>query len=255
MTIALYISAAYASSQTTLRLEGIDENVIVSEPLIPEQITFSSNITSFTIGGLFAQTDFKTNRFVYEGIQQVEAMKFAVDKFNNIRDTLPNITLKWAIENTRSSVPDSFGTALYLRERNIIAVVGPSFSDTAASVDNIFSIKKAPVMSPSATSVFLSGNFSLPTFLRTIPDDSLMARAIAGTCQLFGWTLVAALYSADTIGLSGQVALANALSRARIRSTCVNTIPPGSVTGAEAFGRCLSDSFATVIILWSKEYF
>lgn len=234
--------------------DPVQRNVIVSEPEMPSEIAFNSNITSFTLGGLFAQTQ-QDGRFSYEGIQQVEAMKFAIDKFNGQRETLPNITLRWAIENTRSSDSFVFGTALYLRERNVLAVVGPSLSTTVPGVESLFLPVGGTVMSPSATSVFLTGNATLPTFLRTIPDDNVIARAIAATCALFDWNLVATLYSTDAFGLSGQVALTNALSRARLRTTCVNTISVNSLSGAEAFARCLSNSFATVVILWSKKAF
>ena len=85
-------------------------------------------------------------------------------------------------------------------EPPVIGLVGPTYSSVSMPVATVAAVRKVPQVSCCATSFALSNKDSYPFFLRTVPPDSLQARAIWQWILHFDVALVACLYSAESYG-------------------------------------------------------
>ena len=81
-------------------------------------------------------------------------------------------------------------------------VVGPSTSQVAVPVSILMNVLDIPVISHAATSTELSNRQRFPTFARTIPADSHIARSMCDFFKASAFNVVAVLFVQDSYGLS-----------------------------------------------------
>lgn len=172
-------------------------------------------------------------------IQQVEAMVFAINLVNNDPELLPGVTLAFTIRDTCSNPSYALDqTFEYVQNQNVSCsdgssrvavsgVVGAHFSRVSIDVANLLHLYKVPQISYISTADLLSDKSRFDYFFRTVPPDSLQARAIADIIDLFGWTYVFAIYSDDSYGRGGIDALNKELEAMGV---CVAANIPLSIT-------------------------
>lgn len=195
------------------------------------------------LGGLFpvhaTRNDSSCAALQEFGIQQMEAMVFAVESVNSNPHLLPNTTLAFRIRDSCSNPTHALNQAFhYVQNSNgscemynnrvaVSGVVGPHFSRTSIDVANLLRLYKIPQISYISTADLLSDKSRFDYFFRTVPPDRLQARAIADIIARFEWTFVMILYSDDPYGRGGINALTRELKE---RNVCVAITLPLSVT-------------------------
>ena len=201
--------------------------------------SYTINNQTVILGGLFSIRTNENNECAHVRtniIQIIEAMALTTDRINNNNTFLPGITLAYEIRDT-CILPNyaleqslSLITARELLENGMSAgvsgVVGTSFSSVSIPVASLLRLFKIPQISYAATAEVLSDKSRFDYFFRTIPPDSLQARAIAAVIIKFNWTYIIAIYSDDDYGKGGIAALQNELESANLSS---RTLCPGSV--------------------------
>ena len=201
--------------------------------------SYTINNQTVILGGLFSIRTNENNECAHVRtniIQIIEAMALTTDRINNNNTFLPGITLAYEIRDT-CILPNyaleqslSLITARELLENGMSAgvsgVVGTSFSSVSIPVASLLRLFKIPQISYAATAEVLSDKSRFDYFFRTIPPDSLQARAIAAVIIKFNWTYIIAIHSDDDYGKGGIAALQNELESANLSS---RTLCPGSV--------------------------
>ncbi|KAJ8047651.1 Metabotropic glutamate receptor 3 [Holothuria leucospilota] len=186
----------------------------------------------FILGGLFPVHEkgkdiSRCGRINEErGIQRLEAMLFAIDKINNdttiledwtlgadIRDTCSQDTyaLEQSLEFVRSSLTTVevgadgcvFNDANNDTEGRVVGAVGGSDSDVSIQVANLLRLFEIPQISYASTSARLSDTSRYDYFARTVPPDTLQAKALADIVLLFNWTYVMTVASEGQYGEAG----------------------------------------------------
>ncbi|KAJ1144951.1 hypothetical protein NDU88_011243 [Pleurodeles waltl] len=158
--------------------------------------------------------------FYAQGYRHFQAFRFAIEEINTSGSVLPNITLGYDVHDDCHE-PSGIQATLSLlaaplhpfvnveedgrlQHGHILAVVGPTVSDTAVSY--------------SAASEALSDKQSFPFFVRTLPSDRLQAEAMIALLKEFGWTWVAVLGSGTEYGRRGKQVL---IRLAALHAICV----------------------------------
>jgi Receptor family ligand binding region len=131
----------------------------------------------------------------------------------------------------------------------LIILGGENFNQVN-EIESFLRPSNISLISGAATDNFLSSVKAFPTFFRTVPNDFYVATAMVNTFILFNWTLIATVFTDDVIGSSGAAAFNLAAQRGRLRLTCRNTIPAGTLSGLRAFSNCIAQSFSNVVVLW-----
>ena len=153
----------------------------------------------------------------------LQAMIFAIEKINDNRTFLPNVTLGYelldyclqpaiAVEASYELVVKSdhrFSLQNCTSEnafsghfKEISGVIGPMDSASAIMVSSLLKIAHIPSISSLATSVELSSTL-YKHFYRTVSPDSWRASLLADIAQFFNWTYVAAIALDDSFGRYG----------------------------------------------------
>lgn len=215
---------------------------------VTSHLTFALNSTSFPIGALIPLTINGTASLY--GVQFAECFKCQINIYNGNGRMLPNNLLTYYIQNTDISPSAAVYNAYLLNRRNVPMVVGPFFDNQFPPVEALYTVRNIPLVSYGVGAVQFSNTTLYPTFYRVIPGDQSQARAMAQTCKIFGWNFVSALFTNDIYGQSGRTAFLNEAGRQRIKVTCSNTIFVNSTRGLQNFASCISQSEASVILLW-----
>ena len=201
---------------------------------------------------------------VQVGIQRVEAMLYAIHEINSNQTLLPNVTLGAEIRDTCSlktkaldeslkfildSVtlrPSSKQSEQCLRNmtKDLVGVVGPSRSTLSIEVAKLLRLFKVPQVSYASTSPELSNKNKYTYFARTVPSDSLQARAIIHVLQKFNWSSVFTVNSAGSYGESG-IAEFKRLAKLKNSSVCV-------VLSEQVTDESTSEDYNNVIEKFSK---
>lgn len=244
-------STGSASSSTTssspTSVQAVAQNDVIGQTF-RGPIVYPVNTTSIPIGGLFPLTiDGVPNLY---GVQFAEFFKCAINLANSNSRILPNTLLTYFVQDIGAAPAESISQSLLLARRGVPAIVGPAYDEQVLAVNSIVAGEIIPFNSYGASAVQLSNGTTYPSFFRTITDDIFQARAMAETCRLFGWDFVAALFTTDFYGQSGRTSFLNQAGRNRIKVTCVNQIDPGSTRGLQTFASCISQSEASVVLLW-----
>ena len=190
------------------------------------------NISSsdFYLGGIIpvhvAMNDSQcSNEFTGLGVEEVEAMLFAIDSINNDPDLLPNITLGYDIRDycavpnvavdevidwaLTSSVARDYQECdqcvdVNMQSPVLIGVIGATDSRVSAPVASFLRPFEIPQISYGATSPELENRFRYTYFLRTVPPDTVQSQAIVSVMLNKGWNVVSAVHSSELYGQSGM---------------------------------------------------
>jgi branched-chain amino acid transport system substrate-binding protein len=193
------------------------------------------------IGALLPLTD------TLIGEPMAAAVELAIDRINDAGGVLgQSVRLVFADEGSTTA---SANTAIQtLLDRDVDAIIGPASSLIALStLDDMVSAGKA-VCSPTASALALDEFPDLDLFFRTIPSDSLQARAIAGTADQTGAQRVTIVYVDDSYGRPFADAVEVSLANEAI--SVVGRIPfAASDDDLSAEAAQLADSDTQVLIL------
>ncbi|CAG5125467.1 unnamed protein product, partial [Candidula unifasciata] len=221
---------------------------------LPEPTTNSSIPTlaatiegNIIIGGLFPVHD-KGEKgcgliSADRGIERLEAFLFTVDEINNNYDILPGIklgasafdtcgrapyALEQSLEFIRASITSLDSTEFYCSDGSkatakqlptaVAGVVGGSYSTVSIQVANLLRLFKVPQISYASTSAALSDKTRYDYFVRTVPPDTLQAKALVDIVQEFNWTYVSVVHSEGEYGESGTDFFKR---EARSRNICI----------------------------------
>ena len=191
----------------------------------------------FYLGGLFPISSSSTGdtcdsiRTQIAGVEYAEAMLFALDSINSNTTLLPGVTLGHDIRDTCSVdyvamdesskwvsskivtqnmcdclLPASQSTSAYL-----VGVVGAAFSKISGPVGSLLRPFDIPQISYASTSSSLNNRERYSYFLRTVPPDSLQAKAMVDILLAMNWTVVSALHSNELYGETGMEEFRNAV--------------------------------------------
>ena len=198
------------------------------------------NNQTVILGGLFSihsNEKSKCDRDVrINPVQYSEAMALAVNRINNDTHFLPGVTLgyeirdtcilpNFALEQTLSFITTSDQTSV--ESVGVSGVVGTTFSSTTIPVASLLRLFRIPLISYAATAEVLSDKSRFDYFFRTLPPDSLQARAITAVIIKFNWTCIIAIHSDDDYGKGGMTILQNELQLANLSShICLASVIP-----------------------------
>uniref|UniRef100_A0A7M4EZ72 Taste 1 receptor member 1 n=1 Tax=Crocodylus porosus TaxID=8502 RepID=A0A7M4EZ72_CROPO len=166
--------------------------------------------------------------------QLFRTMRFTIEEINNSSSLLPNITLGYEIYDACSESANMYATlgvlAQNMRRRvemisnfshyqpRALAVIGPHSSGFALTSAAILSIFLMPEISYEASTEILSLKHTYPSFLRTIPSDSVQVEAMVFLMEDFRWNWVAMVGSDTDYGRKGMQTLYKAMTK---RDICV----------------------------------
>lgn len=212
-----------------------------------ESSSLEDDDNTVLLGGLFpihSTTDGQVCAQLQDfAIQQVEAMVFAINLVNSDAELLPSVKLAFTIRDTCSNPSYALDqTFQYVQNLNascsnetrrpaVSGVVGAHFSRVSMDVANLLRLYKVPQISYISTADILSDKSRFDYFFRTVPPDSLQARAIADIIELFNWTYVYAIHSDDSYGNGGIDSLITELNNKDLQ-ICIAEKIPLSVTAS-----------------------
>ena len=249
----------YVGTGVNDRMENRDNDVIV-------------------LGGLFPVHDVENNQcgdVLDTDIQRLEGMVLATQKINDNHSILPGVTLAFEIRDTCAQANIALEQSLkYVSARSlrigpgtangtilgISGVVGAAFSRTSTAVARLLRLFKVPQISYASTANILSDKTIFDYFLRTIPPDSLQARAMADIVEHFNWTYVIAMHTGDIYGSEGIRAFIDELGKRNSSLKCIATssIEIPEVATTDDFDRAVKQmnqewvSNATVVVLFGQ---
>ncbi|XP_022781880.1 extracellular calcium-sensing receptor-like [Stylophora pistillata] len=176
------------------------------------------------LGGLFdlhhnAGENNSCGNLLAANLGSVQAMIFAIERINDNKRFLPNVTIGYEILDyclqPAIAVETSYELVVKSDHRfslqnctgknagkEIAGVIGPMDSASAIMVSSLFEIAHIPSISSLATSVELSSTL-YNHFYRTVSPDSWRASLLADIAQFFNWTYVAAIALDDSFGRYG----------------------------------------------------
>ena len=197
-----------------------------------------NNENVIMLGGLFPihrNNNSKCGEILDLGVQRLEAMVLATEIINNNPSFLPGVTLAFEIRDTCVRPNRALEQSLNcVTERNlkigngtgvlgVSGVVGAASSSVSVDTANLLRLFDIPQISYASTAKTLSDKSRFDYFFRTVPPDSLQARAMADIVEHFNWTYVIAMHSEDTYGSEGIRAFIDQLERKNSTRKCVAT--------------------------------
>lgn len=220
---------------------------------------FPLNSSFFMLGGLFGITSNAGDVITPFGIQQVEAMIYAIGIVNQNSIILNTTQIVYTIIDTHTSVMEALAATISLSQDNVTFIIGPSTVDEAFECANFANAKNITLISYSAPSAVLQ-RAGLYPFGRLEPNDAEQARGLVALIKALGWNLVVPLFSNDTYGESGRTEFYSAAAQSNLSYTCETTIP-SSVTTEDIrqsaslianVSSCISSSIANVVLIYSE---
>ncbi|VDM61729.1 unnamed protein product [Angiostrongylus costaricensis] len=179
------------------------------------------------------------------GVHRVEAMLYALDQINAQKDFLrgyklgalildscssPAYALNQSLEFVRDMIGSSEASDYVCsdgsdpypkspsKKKNVVAVVGASYSSVTVQVANLLRLFRIVQVSPASTNADLSDKNRFEYFARTVPSDDYQAMAMVEIAIRFKWTYVSLVYSADEYGELGADAFKK---EARKKGICI----------------------------------
>lgn len=159
------------------------------------------------------------------GAMWAEAIRFAVLQVN--KDPEYNFTLGYDVRDSLNNVDVALDAAMdFMMTRRqpvtnhnqstrecacrvnttdpyVVTVIGGARSEISQRINHVFSIALLPQISYSSTSVSLSDKKAYRTFLRTIPPDNYLAKAMADIVKTYKWNYVATVATDEAYGRRG----------------------------------------------------
>ncbi|XP_036441541.1 extracellular calcium-sensing receptor-like [Colossoma macropomum] len=160
----------------------------------------------------------------FRAIQFSQSLIFAIEEINNSSSLLPGVSLGYKLYDTCSSTAMGVRMAMALINGNenstldepctkpaqVQGIIGETHSSISTAIAKSVGPFNIPLISYEATCECLSDKRIYPSFLRTIPSDYYLSRALAEMVKQFGWTWVGALRRDDDYGNSGMAAFTEA---------------------------------------------
>ncbi|XP_078515265.1 extracellular calcium-sensing receptor-like [Lissotriton helveticus] len=157
--------------------------------------------------------------------RDVLAMSFATEEVNESSELLPNITLGFRIFDSCMSESRAIQGVLELltgrsgpvpgycceKQPPLAGVIGETMSSLTVPMARIMGVFNYPQISHSSVLSTLSDKHQFPSFLRTVPGNTLQNIALAQLMGHFGWTWVGMVVSDDEVGLKGGQDLRKAI--------------------------------------------
>ena len=161
------------------------------------------------------------------GVEEMEAILFALDCINSIQNLLPNLTLGYDIRDTCYSENIALDEALDLivigTERQFttcdvevagtvnssanvptFGIVGPTASGVSIHVAGLSRLFETPQVSFASSSSLLNNRDKYGYFYRTIPPDNLQAKAMIALLMSNKWTHISIIFSRNIYGIAGR---------------------------------------------------
>ena len=102
-----------------------------------------------------------------------------------------------------------------------VGVVGPFSSSVSIRVTRLLQLFNIPMISFGSTSPQLSNKATYPYFLRTLPSDIFLARAIVRAARQRGWSFINLVHTGDAFGRDGS---ASVQVEARAAGICIASV-------------------------------
>ena len=143
-------------------------------------------------------------------IPRIEAMLFAIDKFNNDKNLSNGINIGIRIHDTcgigtvatdksKDFVRDTFNGCCTNKndttEPYFAGVIGGMYSSVSIAVATFLQPWDIPQISPASTSVKLSDKVKFKLFSRTVPSDRHQYKAIVDILVRLKWNLISTIVS------------------------------------------------------------
>ena len=191
ITIAIAVVAAVLAACSGSDDPTVDETIAdTTTTTQPTEVVTDGRLT---IGALLPLTD------TLLGEPMVAAVESAIDRINEAGGVLDR-QVRLVVADEGSSSASASASIQTLLERDVDAVIGPASSLIALStLDELVSAEKV-VCSPTASALSLDEFPDGDLFFRTIPSDSLQARAIAEAADQTGAQRVTIVYVDDSYG-------------------------------------------------------
>ncbi len=192
------VAVAVAVAFTTLLAAcSSDDDAVVDETIADTTTTTArpqvEGDGQLVIGALLPLTD------TLLGEPMAEAIDVAVDRINAAGGVLGQ-RVRLIVADEGSSTATASASIQTLLDRDVDAIIGPASSLVALStLDEIISAGKV-VCSPTASALALDGFPDDDLFFRTVPSDSLQARAIAAAADQTGAQRVTIVSVDDSYG-------------------------------------------------------
>ena len=202
---------------------------------------------------------------------KVESMAYAIRSINRREDILPDAVLEFDIRDTCEStnialeevveMMDFYTNSESSSKPGVSGLIGATQTDTSLAVARLGRLFQIPQISYSATASILSDKSRFNYFFRTIPSDTLQARAMADLIKHFNWTYIIVVNSDDTYGRDGVSGLMNELNTNSSSSICIVSDPKItelSVHGENDYNRLIDYILqewvanASVVVLFSQ---
>ena len=243
-------------------VQGQGAAVYIGPGVNGSSIENSSNKTILLLGGLFpihADEDNGCGSVLDFGFQRLEAMVLATKSINRDPSILPGVTLGFEIRDTCTRTNEALEQGLQyvsardLRSENgtvlgISGVVGAAYSRVSTSIARLLRLFRVPQISYASTANVLSDKKIFNYFLRTIPPDSLQARAMADIIEYFNWTYVIAMHTGDIYGSEGIKAFVDELKKRNSSQRCIAT------SSIEIRQGAIPEEFESVVEQISREW-
>jgi branched-chain amino acid transport system substrate-binding protein len=186
--VALMASAAACSSDDdTVADDTIADTTTTT---VRPQVTGDGQLV---IGALLPLTD------TLLGEPMAEAVEVAIGRINAAGGVLDD-RVRLIVADEGSSTATALASIQTLLDRDVDAIIGPASSLVALStLDEMVSAGKV-VCSPTASALALDGFPDDDLFFRTVPSDSLQARAIAEAADQTGAQRATIVYVDDSYG-------------------------------------------------------
>ncbi|XP_053565114.1 G-protein coupled receptor family C group 6 member A-like [Bombina bombina] len=165
--------------------------------------------------------------FDMRGFIRSLGMVHAIERINSL-NWLPGITLGYEIYDTCADASKGLQETMRMirmsnsSDRNtkfmcnytsytpfVKAVIGAGYSEVSISVARLLSFHLIPQISYASSAAILSDRRRFPSFLRTVPSDTLLTKALATLIRKFKWTYVGIISSDDDYGRSVLESLTN----------------------------------------------
>ncbi|XP_033109263.1 uncharacterized protein LOC117110613 [Anneissia japonica] len=206
-----------------------------------------------------------------DGIQQLEALLYALDRLNKDSSVLPNITIGLDAFDTCNSPSRAGNLVIKLvggaefnesgsgqrkdqsgNVEHLYGIIGPGSNDECVEVLKVLGIYDIPDISYSAQSASLSNTYNYPTFARTVSVETMPVAAIIEILVAKGWKYVQAIITPNSYGWNSYSVLSQ---QAPPKGICVTQqLMPGS--GApmdDLFKGITKGNAANVTILLTEE--
>ncbi|XP_056396146.1 LOW QUALITY PROTEIN: extracellular calcium-sensing receptor-like [Hyla sarda] len=140
--------------------------------------------------------------------KSILASLFAIKEVNENPDLLPNITLGFQMFDScfseatslqaifqLTSVSGNYAPNYKCGNRSIVPAVIGDISSSSIAMARVLGLWKIPQVSYLASVPSLSNKIEFPSFLRTMPSNTIQPQVLIELCKTFGWTWVGFLTS------------------------------------------------------------